>query len=547
MRWFYALAALCVALFTFLAAEAPEPTATIEIPMRDGVCLPADIYLPSADAHQLPCILIRAPNGRNRHAEEYGFLVQHGYVLVIQSTRNSLETDDAISFPYLTDAWGALQDGYDTVQWLGKSPYTNGKIGTLGISALGISQLLLAPTAPSHLCCQHIGFAAASLYDHCIYPGGQLQKNQVEGWLGRYTKDPAALELVKNRPHFDWFWLQYDSTHVAEKVRVPALLFGGWYDTFLKGTLDAFISRQKNGGAGARGAQKLIVGPWTHYWPTSQMIGDFKVPENAQQPPIDMSPKAWFDFHLKGIENSVAQMPAVTYYVMGPLDGSPSSGNVWRSAEHWPVPAVATSFYLTADKRLVQTDVPQSEGVKGFMYNPAHPVPTIGGRNLFLEAGAKDQRPIESRDDVLVFTTAPLESDLEVTGNLLAKLYVSTDCKDTDIVVRLCDVYPDGKSILVSDGICRLASAEGPLFSANGSKMPLEVDVDLWATSQLFAKGHCIRVSVTSSNYPKADKNLNISALDPSEDKPRVAHNQVHFGGRYPSRILLPIVQNGSQ
>jgi putative CocE/NonD family hydrolase len=208
------------------------------------------------------------------------------------------------------------------------------------------------------------------------------------------------------------------------------------------------------------------------------------------------------------------------------------------------------SWYLTLDKALSET--PTKEFSLSYNSDPCNPVSTIGGRNLFLPSGPRDQRPIESREDVLVFTSKPLEEDIEVTGNLEAKLYFSTDAADTDVVVRLTDVYPDGKSILISDGICRTATPSKPNHnssnaSLNESKEIRELTIDLWSTSTIFAKGHCIRISICGSNYPRYEKNLNVGTLGSNTDKYRVAKHTIHMGDQTPSRLILPVVSNGSQ
>lgn len=539
---FYTFLLICLSSFLF-GEELLKPDFTLHIPMRDGVKLPTDFYLPSPDAKGLPCILLRSPAGRSSHWKEIISIAKEGYLVAIQETRNALDPEGK-TLPFLADGWGAIQDGYDTVEWLANSPYTNGKIGTWGASALGITQLLMAPSNPPHLQCQYIVVAAASLYHHGMYPGGQLLKNQAEGWLGYYARDTGVLGYVSQRPFYNQFWEQLNTLSVADKVQVPAIHIGGWYDTFLQGTLSSFKSRQEEGGKGARGKQKLVIGPWTHFWPLVQTLGDFEIPVAGQKTPLDISPKRWFDHYLKGISNEVETIPNVTYYVMGPFDGSSSSGNVWRTAETWPVPASLTPFYLT-EKGGLKTTMPKAETAVSYSYNPKNPVPTLGGRNLFLESGPKDQQLIEQRDDVLVFTTPPLEEDIEVTGDLSAKLFFSSDQKDTDIVVRLCDVYPDGRSILVADGAYRLSvmryNEQNELTYQPGQIV--EANVDLWATSLVFAKGHQIRVSITSSNYPRYEKNLNIGILGENAGIENIAKNRLIVGSKHPSQILLPIVK----
>jgi putative CocE/NonD family hydrolase len=306
--------------------------------------------------------------------------------------------------------------------------------------------------------------------------------------------------------------------------------------------LSSFTARQHEGGEGARGKQKLIIGPWTHFWPLSTHFGDFQIPIAGLNPPQDISPRRWFDYHLKGIPNGIEDIPSVTYFVMGPFDGTSSSGNEWRTAESWPIAATETSYYLTPQLSLETT--PSKEGQIEYIYDPNHVIPTVGGRNLFLESGPKDQSVLEKRSDIVVFTTEKLTEDLEVTGPLSAKLFFTSDQPDTDVVVRLCDVYPDGRSILISEGGCRLQITRFQNSNViNDPKKPFqELEIDLWATSMVFAKEHAIRISISSSSYPRYEKNLNLGLLECNSGKCQIAKNRILMGANYPSRLILPIV-----
>lgn len=527
--------------FGCIFTEEIKPSYTIMIPMRDGVELPTDLYLPSKDARNLPCVLVRTPSGRALHTDLYTNLVKEGYIVAIQDTRSVVDPEGKL-FPYVSDGWGYHRDGYDTVEWLAKSEWTNGQVGTMGFSAMGITQLLLAPTAPPNLKCQYIGMAASSMYHHAIFCGGQFLKNQVEGWVGFHTRNAEeALKFLSHSLHYDDFWHALNSLAVVEHVKSPALHYGGWFDTFIQGTLSSFVARQKNGAEGAKGTQKLVIGPWSHFWPHVQKIGDFDIPLTGKAPPYDFSAKRWFDHYLLGKTNGIDNLPPVLYYVMGPFDGTKSKGNVWRTASEWPVPSVESSLYLAPEGKLKDRKLNESS-FNSFSYDPADPVPTIGGRNLFLESGPKDQTPIESRSDVLVFTTDALTEDMEVTGQIFAEIFLNTDRKDTDVVVRLCDVYPNGKSILIADGVQRVCLAPQNQH-APGCHIR-KVVVDLWSTSFVFAKGHKIRVSVTSSNYPRYEKNKNIGLGNDYIGPPLVAHNVIHFGNVHSSRIVLPVVNS---
>lgn len=514
---------------------------TIDVPMRDGFALPTDIYMPDSQSKNLPCILIRSPAGRQQlTAKNFIPLTKQGYVIAIQGTRSNLDVEGK-TIPYRADGWCQHLDGYDTVEWLAKSPLTNGRVGTVGSSAQGITQLLMAPTAPPSLKCQYIAVAAPTLKDHAIYPNGKLLKHQVEAWLGYYAGNSGVWNFVVNHQFYDEFWEEFDSIKVVDRVNVPGVLQGGWYDMFIQGTLDAFTARQENGGNGAKGKQKLVIGPWTHFWPAVKKLGDYDVPKEGLQPPVDISPERWFDHYLKENPNSVVDIPPVTYYVMGPFDGSPSSGNKWCHAEKWPIPFEEKSYYIKPDGKL--TEKLWSDLEKGdkdsFLHDPQNPVPTIGGNNLFLASGPMDQRPIENRSDVLVYTSDPLEADMEVTGRIKVSLFVSSDKDDTDYIVRLTDVYPDGKSLLVCDGAFRT----GLLGLENPSRNPEDIHpitLDLGSTSMVFAKGHQIRISIAGSNYPRYELNFNTGLVGSNPLMHRIAVNKVHFGADYPSRLILP-------
>jgi len=512
--------------FTLRSDGSIDPDLTVQIPMRDGTHLPTDIYLPYKGAKKKPIVLVRTPSGKRAYYQSFLPLTESGYIVAIQDARSFLDKEGK-SMPWITDGWGELQDGYDTIDWLSKSSYSNGKIGTIGFSAMGISQLLLAPTAHPSLKAQYIGFAVGDMYNQAIYMGGQVRKNQVEGWLGYYARHPGVLKAVLGEKEDSPFWKCVDCISQAHRVNTPALHYGGWYDTFSQGTLDSFVAFQNEGDHGAKGKQVLVMGPWTHHYPRDMRLGDYNVPENAHYPPHEVMPHHWFDHYLKGDHNNVKEAPPVIYYVMGPFDGTSGRGGVWKTAQEWPIPAKPYTLYLNTHGKLDNRVV--SAGSEGFVYDPENPTPTVGGRNLFLAAGPKDQTPIEEREDVVVFTSDPLEEDLEVTGRLFANIYFTSDRSTTDVALRLTDVYPDGKSVLIADGIKKLQEGESN-----------PVEVDLWSTSQVFAKGHRIRLSVSSANYPQFERNFNGG----TEEEPRVATNRVLFGPSHPSRITLPVVMD---
>ncbi len=520
----------------FLTAELPKPDATIFIPMRDGSKLATDFYFPCKETQKLPCLLVRSPAGRNNpYALMFVPLLKEGYTIAIQETR-SVKDPEGKTLPYSSDGWGEEQDGYDTLHYLEKSPYTNGKIGTIGASAMGITQLLMAPTNPPGLQAQYISFATSDLYNQAMYEGGELCKDQVEKWLALYANHPDVYRTIYTQPQYSPYWDSYNVLTQCSNCKTPAMHVGGWYDVFLRGTLTAYTALQNDGGEGAKGKQKLVIGPWSHLWPYIRTLGEYEYPQAALQPTFNFSPEKWFASHLKG---EPLDLPNVVYYVMGPFDGEASSGNVWKSADQWPIPHKKKALYLSQEKALVGEN--PSKDDLSFNYDPENPIPTTGGRNLFLPAGPIDQRAIESRSDVLVFTTDPLTEDLEITGQIQAFLHAATDAEDTAFSVRLTDVYPDGKSLLVADGITRLSHVI-PATAAKNE--PQEVAVDLASTSLVFAKGHRIRVIISSSNYPRFEKNFNSFKRAHENPEHIIAKNTIFTGSDTPSRIVLPVSLN---
>lgn len=533
--------AFWLALFCLTCAlEAIDlpPSTEIEIPMRDGTKLKADLYLPMPGATKLPCLLIRTPAGRkNPYALMYLPLLKQGFALVIEETR-SAQDPEGKTLPFLSDGWGPIQDGYDSIEWLSKQEISNGSVGTVGASAMGITQLLTAPTCPPSLKAQYIAFACSDFYHQGLYHHGELLKHQIEGWLGLYAKHPDVYKAIYTQPVYNQFWTQFNMLPQADRCDKPAMHVGGWYDTFLNGTLEAFQKLQLEGGPGSKGTQKLVVGPWCHLWPFVTSFGEYDYPKEALNPPYDFSPERWFAHYLKGENNGVENLPTVMYYVMGPLDGTPSLGNRWQTAESWPPESTPTPFYLSNDQ--LTSSLPATSSVRSYSYDPEKPIPTLGGRNLFLPSGPINQNPIENREDLLLFTSAPLENDLEITGNMRAVLFVDSDQEDTAFSVRLTDVYPDGKSLLIADSSARLSHL------ITDDHKPHEIQIDLWATSIVIAKGHRLRAIVSSSNYPRYEKHLNHKKRPHETDIAYPAKNTLFFGPEHPSRIILPIVKSAN-
>jgi putative CocE/NonD family hydrolase len=349
--------------------------------------------------------------------------------------------------------------------------------------------------------------------------------------------DDVNLPTFLKHTTYDDFWQKLNAESYADKVDAPGVFVGGWYDIFVQGTINSFVEIQSRGGPNARGKCFLVIAPIAH-----GAFNEKVTYPNADKSPVNIAaPMNVLDHWLGKTRKDVEALKPVHYYVMGDHTSRDAPGNYWRSADSWPPKSTPTPFHLHADHSL-QRKAPEGEGKLSYQYDPEKPVPTIGGQNLIITKGPMDQRPVESRSDVLLFDSEPLTEPLEVTGRITAKLFISSDCPDTDFTVKLCDVYPDGKSLLVTDGIRRASLRNG--FEKH---VPLEageiyeLEVDLWSTSLIFNTGHKIRVAVSSSNSPRFEPNPNTGDPHPVAGKTRVATNTVQLSTKHPSRIVLPV------
>lgn len=527
-----------------LAADSPAsppPKQTLRVPMRDGVPLGTDLFLPAGPG-AFPTVLIRSPYNKDGAAGIGVDGARRGYAVVIQDTRGRFASEGE-NLPFAADGWETAADGFDTTEWVSRQAWCNGRIGTYGGSAVGITQLLLAGSGTPRLTAQHITVGAPSLYHDCVYPGGVFKKAMVEDWLRMSKFSSNALTEWTRHPVHDRYWQARELNGRFHQANAAAVHIGGWFDIFTQGTIDAFLGYQEHGGPRARGKQKLVLGPWTH-GVFQEKAGDLKFP-NAKQPPTDSHDAwRWFGAQLKGETNGVRPQPAVVYYVMGDVDDPQAPGNVWRTANHWPpVPTRATRFFLHADRTLSTHPPGTAAAPQTYAYDPADPAPTIGGPQLTLPAGPKDQRPLEGRPDVLVFTTEPLREPLEVTGRVRLKLWASSDARDTDFFGKLCDVYPDGRSFNLCEGQLRARfrkSFDKERLLRPGAVYPF--DLDLWSTSVVFNRGHRVRVIVTSSSAPGFDPNPNTGDSFRANDRRQVAHNTVYIDAAHPSHLVLPLV-----
>jgi predicted acyl esterase len=528
-----------VLTFAPLAGCQSQPAMKVtehKVAMSDGVRLATDVYLPGDGTGSYPVIVARTPYNKAGGAVLAKLTCGRGYAFVYQDLRGRFKSEGKHAIIFGNDGWGKHQDGRETLEWIARQPWCNGKIGSWGGSALGITQNMAAPVAPDQLQAQHVTVAFSDYYSQAAFQGGAFRKNLLEEWLKATGMVEGNLAAFVAHPRYDDFWKDLNPELQAAKVRAPAVFVGGWYDIFLQGTINSFTTIHYHGGEGARGKCRLVLGPTGH-----GRFTDLVYPANAGKLPACADAFAWYDYRLKGENNAAAKEKAVHYYVMGDPTDPKAPGNVWRHVDDWPAPARATSFYFHPDGSLGR-DKPVGTDTRTYTYDPKDPVATVGGQELVGPMGPKDQRSVEKRADVLIFSTEELKKPVEVTGRITAQLFIASDCPDTDFTVKLTDVYPDGRSMLVTDGILRARYRQGfekeALLEAG---QVYELTVDLWSTSIVFNQGHRIRVAVSSSNAPRFEPNPNTGRPFRADKETRPAKNTLHLSAGHPSRIVLPV------
>ena len=564
----------------------------VMIPMRDGTKLAADIYRPEVRG-QFPVLIERTPynkeNSSEIQIESPQFFASHGYAVMIQDVRGRYASPGEF-YPFRDDGWGANRDGYDTIEWAASQPWSDGNVGTIGGSYSGMTQYRLAPLRPPHLRAMFVRESSSDYHQEWVYRGGAFElafclnwalngitlanlahlaspeqheekKGQLEQavaelstWHSHLPLNPLPLFKGLSEWYHDWlahpddgpYWWQWNIAQKHHEIDTPIYHLGGWYDIFLRGTLENFKGIRARGMTEkARKAQKLIVGPWIH-GPRNVNVsktGDLDFgPEAAVD--LNVLRLKWFDSRLKGIENGIMEEPPVRIFVMGE--------NRWRDEDDWPLKRTQyTSYYLRSGQSrsirslndgVLSPEPPSgAESPESFLYDPEKPLPTIGGNTLGIPGGPFNQRGVEEQS--LTYTTPPLRRDTEVTGPITCTLYGMSSAPDTDLTVKLTDVYPDGSSFLVADGILRARyrdSLEHPTLLV--PHKVYKFTIDLWSTSQLFKAGHRIRVSIGSSNFPRFDRNLNTGGEFGREAIGRTALNTVFHDYERSSHMTLPII-----
>jgi predicted acyl esterase len=511
---------------------------------RDGTKLAANVFLPTG-AGPFPVVLSRTPYLKDALGELAGFSAKkytdEGYAFVMQDVRGKGHSEGFYE-AFVPD----MEDGYDTVEWAAKQQWSNGRVGMVGASALGITTNLAAMAAPPHLIAAYVIVAP---YDQLLnaYPGGVLKDEDLLGWLKGQGETQAQLDAVSGSAVNSAFWNEHAMTTQRKFIRIPMYNQGAWYDIFNDGNVENFRWLQNLGSKGARGNQKLYMVPAGHGG-----LGAEKSDVEYNQPGAMVPPAEemrWWEYWLKGTDNGIMKEPPVTLFMMASgRKGHPSAASHVFKSPNWPPANHPTAYYLSGDMHL-STRLPTATSAKvSYKFDPANPVKTYGGSNLLQTAGPLDQRPIGQRQDYLRFETPVLSQDVAIAGHVDMTLWAATDGLDTDFMVKLVDVYPDGYEQIILDNPIRTRYRHGrdpdDVALMNPGK-PEELHIDLWNTAFTFEKGHKIQVTVTSSNATKFEINPNTG--EPfgiaTSTAPRVATNTIYLDKRHPSAMILPVLK----
>ena len=545
------LTLFALALFpAFLPAQIQLLFPTVDsIPMSDGEKLPADIYLPAGWTNG-PVILIQTPYNRqvprytglplgvgiNLNASNYAFVVTdwRGFYGGAQAMHSGAPSHG--------------EDGYSAVEWIAAQSWSNGKIGTWGPSALGKVQFQTAEYNPPHLTCICPLVAGPQFQYQEYFPNGCYRTEYVEQLDGLgYGLSPF---LLANPVHnLVWQYGAENPNDYPDSIRVPALMIGGWYDYNTDLMIDFFNELRTQSPVNVQNQHRLLMGPWTHGGHGTSSVGSANQGQLSYPAAAgwsDSLANVFFDYYLRNISNGWNTTPYIQYFRMGQ--------DTWQNTAAWP-PAGFTpvTLYFHSDTTMDAVAPSSSSGSLSYSYDPNDPSPTVGGPvlRIDLDQGPYDQSDsVESRNDILRFTTAPLLQDAVLTGNAVVHLEISSDKKDTDFDVRLCDVYPTGESMIVNDGVYRMRFRNGFNASDTAVMVPgqhYSVDITLPNTSLAFLSGHRIRVDVTSSNYPRFNRNMNNgNAMYPGNNgdsllNPLIATNTIYTNSTYASSITLPL------
>ena len=552
------------------AFNTQEELLGVTVRMRDGVMLAADVFLPSS-AGRFPAVLIRTPYNRKAQTNQtYHHFVGHGYALVIEDLRGRYASQG--HFGSITQEG---PDGSDTINWIAEQPWSNGRVAMAGSSFLGITQWWAAVQDNPHLLAiAPMNSGDDEYIDRFYSTGGNIKLGHRLLWLAENLTPPSATTAppsayldhlplrsadvaatgvvvplwrqALDHPSYDAYWKAQSIREQTKQITAAVLSMGGWFDNYAESDLDAFARL-----AAAHKQVETWIGPWGHNYGLKFPTLDFG---HEAQLPIRSKQVDWFDRWLKkpaGMEAREGSNALLHLFVMGP--------DVWREEREWPLARTHyTPLYLESQgtaNSLEGDGVLRWQPIKEsasdtFIYDPKDPVPTLGGsiccEPKIFPPGPLDQRPAERRQDVLVYTTTPLTEDIEVTGPVRTVLYISTSVNDTDFTAKLVDVTPDGRALIVTDGIQRLRyrlSLDKPVMVKRNTAY--QISIDTGVTSYVFATGHRIRVEVSSSNFPRYDRSMNTASDNADQTRFVRAKQIVYHEKGYPSAVILPIIKEG--
>ena len=579
-KFILVLSVLCIVSFlpTLRAEELSQPTYNVieeldvKVTMRDGVRLSTNIYRPDSES-KFPTLLVRTPygNGGTGNKGAY-FWAEMGYVTVIQDTRGRFESE-GLFYPVIFEA----EDGLDTQKWISEQPWCNGKIGTYGGSYVGMTQWMpaledspyidamftLVPYTENYTVAYQNGAYRLRLYTEWYtmmtapygYDAEEFMKNYFDrmnrhlplieqdmqtGWRMPFIRD------ILGHPEHDVYWEPIRFYGKYLNAKSPVYILAGWYDLFTSQNLKNFMEMTKPSiNKNISSKQKIIVGPWGHGISSDGTLGDLDFGKDAAIDSRNLMLR-WFDYYLKGIDTEIIDEPPVRIFVMG--------DNIWRFENEWPLERTNYTHYYfhsrgnantkNGDGQLTMAE-PDEEPPDSFVYDPNNPISSMPDSSAFSDFRyfPIDHSALEGREDILVYSTPPLKKDVEVTGPVEIKLYAASSAVNTDFTGKLLDVYPDGRAIYLCDGIIRASFRNGSTNTSNIEPgIVYEYHIDLWATSNVFKKGHRIRVEISSSNFPHFDRNLNTGRDFATETEWAKATQMIYHTKEYPSCIVLPVI-----
>jgi predicted acyl esterase len=532
------LSIICLVISSSIAASHIE---SFEISARDGVKLYTTIFFPWAKIDifkkSVPAVFITTPYGADANTDGKMFENTGKFVVAVQDDRGRFKSKGNFSM------WqDASIDGYDTIKWLISQKWSNGKVFSYGISSSAISEYMYPISNQSNLYGQSMALGSAQVYK-TAFNNGAYRKELIDGWLTAIKED-KLIPFIKSHEAYDDIWAKTDVSNSWYNVHYPSVHAAGWYDIFLQQSIDAFEAYRSKCNPSARNQAYLIVDPFGHC-----SGGQTYMPNNRTSYSFEFTIKLFStlssEVSPQKIQKFLDDSPHIIFYVIGPDARIPKVvGNFWVAYDDWPE---VTNFplYLHRDRTLQPTPQTEPNSFTDYVYDPAKPVPTIGGNTLVYQTcGPYDQSSIEHLPDTVVFTSEDLLDHLAITGTITADLYVSSSALDTDFTVKVSDVYPDGRSILVQDGIIRMKwrnSKTNP--SPLTPNLIYSIQIDLFKISYVFNQNHKIRVVISSSNSPRFNANPN-NGLRLDMDKPIViAKNRLYHDANHPSSITLPFVQ----